>query len=100
MPTASVIRVAVFAAGAALGAAAATLAQRRNDRLVVPVTAPLSTTATPRNNEISRMPVVQVGPGGELLARFQGVSSDVLKYGNPGKSLYSFICQGRTFVPD
>jgi hypothetical protein len=93
MPAASVVRVAVFAAGAALGATAAALAQRRNDRLTAPVAAPVSTSAIPRNSDVSKMPVVEVGPTGKPgLAQFQGVDSEVLKYGNPGESLYPFIC--------
>ena len=86
MPTASVVqRVGIFAAGAALGAAAATFAQKRNDRVTVQVTAPVSTPTIPRSNEILRMPKGEPG-----LARLQGGSSDVLKYGNPGESSQPF----------
>jgi len=99
MPNVSVVQVVVFATGAALGATAAALAQRRNDRFAVPVTAPIPTATIPRNNEIFRMPVVEVGPTGKPgLAQFQGASSEVLKYGNPGKSLHPFIYQSRTLV--
>ena len=91
MPTASAVHIVVFAAGAALGATAAALAQRRNDRVTVPVTAPVSAPTIPRSNEIFRMPVVEVGPTGKPgLARLQGGSSEVLKYGNPGESLHPF----------
>jgi hypothetical protein len=99
MPAASVIHVAVFAAGAALGATAAALAQRRNDRLTTPATAAVSTSTIPRNIEISRIPVVEVSATGKPgLAQFQGISSDVLKYGNPGESLYPFICRSTSLI--
>jgi len=93
-----VVRVAVFAAGAALGATAAVLAQRRNDRLTVPVTPWVSTSAIPsgipRNNEISKIPVVEVSRTGTLgLAQFQGVGSEVWEHSGPGESLHPFICR-------
>lgn len=86
MPTASVAqRVGIFTAGAALGAAAATFAQKRNDRITVQVTAPVSAPTIPRSNEILRIPKGEPG-----LAQLQGGSSDVLKYGNPGESSQPF----------
>jgi len=85
MPLHGPVHIVVFIAGAALGATAVTLAQRRNDRVTVPGTAPVSTTTIPRTNEILRMPTGEPG-----LARLQGGSSDVLKYGNPGESLQPF----------
>lgn len=99
MPTGSVVHFAVFAAGAALGVTAAALAQRRNDRTTLPVTPRGSTPAISRNPEISGTPVVEVSPTGNLgLARFQGVGSEVLKYGVPGESLHPFICRSRSFA--
>ena len=87
MPINSVVHFAVFAAGAALGATAAALAQRRNDRFTLPVTPAGSTSAISRNTEILGTPVVEVSSTGNLgLARFQGVGSEVLKYGVPGES--------------
>jgi hypothetical protein len=99
MPPTSVVQVAIFAAGAALGATAAALAQRRNDRLTVPVAPRVSTSAIPRNTEISRIPVVEVSPTGEPgLAQFQGGGSEVLKHGNPGESVHPFICRSRSLA--
>ena len=99
MPTGSVVHFAVFAAGAALGATAAALAQRRNERITLPVTPRGSTSAISGNTEITRTPVVEVSPTGNLgLARFQDVGSEVLKYGVPGESLYPFISRSRSLV--
>lgn len=96
MPT---VHFAVFAAGAALGVTAAALAQRRNDRLTLPMTPQVSTSATPGNTEISRIPVVNAGPTGNLgLARFHNVGSEVFKHVNPGESLHPFMCRSRFFA--
>lgn len=90
------IHFAVFAAGAALGVTAAALAQRRNDRFTLPMTPLVPTSATPGNTEVSRIPVVDASPTGNLgLARFHSVGSEVFKHGNPGESLHPFICRSR-----
>ena len=99
MPTNSVVQFAVFAAGAALGATAAALAQRRNDRFTLPVTPAGSTSAISKNTEISRTPVVEFSSTGNLgLARLQGVGSEVLKHGVPGESLHPFMSRSKSIA--
>jgi hypothetical protein len=73
MPSSSIFHAVFFAAGAAIGATAVTLASGRKERLR-PVSA-------------STKAIVEIGPNGVPILAKQGIDAgDVLKYGNPGKN--------------
>jgi hypothetical protein len=73
MPSSTIFHAVFFAAGAAIGATAVTLASGRKERL-----RPVSSTN----------PIVEVGLNGVPILAKHGIDAgDVLKYGNPGKNI-------------
>jgi len=73
MPSSTIFHAIVFAAGAALGASAVTLANSRKEHF--------------KPSTTSSKPIFDVGPSGApVLARHASPDAgDVLKYGNPGE---------------
>lgn len=80
MPSSTIFHAVFFAAGAAIGATAVTLASGRKERL----------------KPVSSKPIVEVGPNGVLTLAKQGMDAgDVLKYGNPGKNTCDLVVTPR-----
>jgi hypothetical protein len=74
MPSSTIFHAVFFAAGAAIGATAVTLASGRKERL----------------KPVSKA-IVEVGPNGvPTFAKQVPDAGDVLKYGNPGNSIVEF----------
>lgn len=71
MPGSTIVHVAVFAAGAILGAGAVALTHSPKPGI--------DRTRTKKPGSI-----VEVGPSGSLKLARQGVEGDILRYGNPG----------------
>jgi hypothetical protein len=89
MPSSTIFHAVFFAAGAAIGATAVTLAGGRKERL----------------RPVSSKPIVEVGPNGVPTLTKQGMDAgDVLKYGNPGKDVIwlsirtDFLVRCRTYL--
>lgn len=76
MPSSTIFHAVFFAAGAAIGATAVTLASNRKERIKAPSSA--------------SNPIVDVGRNGVPILIQQAIDAgDVLKYGNPGKFLFN-----------
>lgn len=89
MPSSSIVHAALFTAGAVIGAGAATFAhaQRREVKQTTPYGIPPALSQGGRSNaqEMARLPVIEItATGTPGIAQLKSISSDVLKYGNPG----------------
>ena len=92
MPSSSLVRAAIFAAGAAVGGGVATVLGRKKAQdaapLGVPVYAPPVTNHTPSNT-----PAVSLGASGAPVLAAGVPTIPVLRYGNPGPVSDQFVRQ-------